>query len=161
MNLVVNIYKRKLMKMEFDRMKKIFFSKLWEYEAYCKVKIICFLNNMFGRVCMNLEWGSCEKNLQVSKYIISFNSPRKKLILLHQVNKRGHYWRIMGNEMLIKVGKSKITFDILNKSWGNLINNHYKKSWFSKGSTWPKCPHWLKGYSLWLRAWGMKDTSLF
>ncbi len=30
---------------------------------------------------------------------------------------------IMGNETLIKVGKSKKTFDISNKSWSNLIKN--------------------------------------
>jgi hypothetical protein len=29
----------------------------------------------------------------------------------------------MGNETLINIGKSKKAFDILNKSWSNLINN--------------------------------------
>jgi hypothetical protein len=47
------------------------------------------------------------------KGIINFNSPKKRLILLSQTNKRGHYWRILGNKMLIKVSKSKKTLDIL------------------------------------------------
>jgi hypothetical protein len=46
------------------------------------------------------------------KGIISFNSPRKRLILLSQPNKRGHCWRIVGNEMSIKVSKSKKTSNI-------------------------------------------------
>jgi hypothetical protein len=53
------------------------------------------------------------------KYIISFNSPIKRLILPSQLNKRGHYWRIVGNETLIKIGKSNKTLDILNKSWSS------------------------------------------
>jgi hypothetical protein len=38
------------------------------------------------------------------------------------MNKRGHYWRILGNETLIKAGKSKKK-DISNKSWSNPIDN--------------------------------------
>ncbi len=72
---------------------------------------------------MNQEWGSCERNFQKLKGIINFNSPRKRLIFLSQLNKRGHYWKIVGNVMLIKVGKSKKTLDILNKSWNSPINN--------------------------------------
>jgi hypothetical protein len=41
------------------------------------------------------------------------------LILLSQLNKRGHYWRTVGNETLIKIGKSNKTLDILNKSWSS------------------------------------------
>jgi hypothetical protein len=132
MNLVVNIYRKKLMKTKINRVKMIFFSNLWKYDAYCKVKSIYLLYKMFGKVCVNLEWGNCEKNLEVSKGIISFNTLRKKLILLSQTSKKGHYWKIMGNAMLIKVSKSKKTLDISNKSWGSPINNHYKKSWFFK-----------------------------
>jgi hypothetical protein len=72
---------------------------------------------------MNQKWDSHEKNLQRLKGIINFNSLRKKLILLNQLNKKGHYWRIVGNETFIKVGKSKKTLDILNKNWSSPINN--------------------------------------
>ncbi len=36
------------------------------------------------------------------------------------MSKRSHYYRIMGNETSIKVGKS---INISNKSWGNPIDN--------------------------------------
>jgi hypothetical protein len=49
------------------------------------------------------------------KGIINFHSPKKRLILLSQTNKRGHYRRILGNKMLIKFSKSKKTLDILNR----------------------------------------------
>jgi len=39
----------------------------------------------------------------------------------------------------------------------NSIRNHG----FSKGSTWLKCSHWPKGYSFWLKAWGMKTHGSF
>ncbi len=62
-------------------MKKFFVFKLWEYNTYCKIKSIHLLNKMFGRVYMNLEHGNYERSLQVSKGIINFNSPRKKIDL--------------------------------------------------------------------------------
>jgi hypothetical protein len=80
-------------------------------------------NKRFGRVRMNQEWGNCERNLQRLKNIINFNSPRKRLVLFSQSNKKGHYWRIMGNETSIKVDKSKKTLNIPNISWNSLINN--------------------------------------
>jgi hypothetical protein len=57
------------------------------------------------------------------KNIVNFNPPRKRLILLSQTSKKGHYWKIMGNEMLIKVSKSNKTLDILNKSYSSPMNN--------------------------------------
>jgi hypothetical protein len=60
------------------------------------------------------------------KDISNFNSPRKMLIFHSQLNKRGHCWGIVKNEMSIKVGKSNKTLDILNKSWSSLINNGLK-----------------------------------
>ncbi len=119
MNLVINLCKEKLTRTKIDNMKKIVFSKLWKHNTYCKIGSICFQNKKFKRVCTNQEWGSHEKNLQRLKYIISFNSPIKRLILPSQLNKRGHYWRIVGNETLIKIGKSNKTLDILNKSWSS------------------------------------------
>ncbi len=44
MNLVVNFQKRKLTRIEADKMKKIILSKLWEYDTYCKAKNIRFQN---------------------------------------------------------------------------------------------------------------------
>jgi hypothetical protein len=38
--------------------------------------------------------------------------PKKKVIFFSQPSERGHYWKIVGNEMSIKVGKSKKTLDI-------------------------------------------------
>jgi hypothetical protein len=57
------------------------------------------------------------------KGIFSFNSPRKRLILPSQSNKRGHYWKILGNETSIKVGKSKKTLNIFKRRWSSPINN--------------------------------------
>jgi len=51
------------MRMEVNKMKKIVFSKLWEHNAYYKIKNVHFQNKRFGRVYMNQEWGSHEKNL--------------------------------------------------------------------------------------------------
>jgi hypothetical protein len=99
MNLVINLYRKKLIRMEIDKVKKIVFSKLWEYDTYCKIGSVCLQNKRFGRVCLNKEWGNCEKNLQRLKFIFNFNSLRKRLILFNQSSKRGHYWKIVGNEM--------------------------------------------------------------
>ncbi len=114
------------MKTEIDKMKKIVFSKLWEYNAYYKVGSIRLQYKRFGRVCMNKKWGNCERSLQKLKGIINFNPLRKRSILPNQLNKRGHYnnyWKIVGSEMSIKVGKSKKTLDILNWVWSSPINN--------------------------------------
>jgi hypothetical protein len=35
----------------------------------------------------------------------------------------GHYCRIVGNESLIEIDKSKKTLNIINKSWGSPVNN--------------------------------------
>jgi hypothetical protein len=56
---------------------------------------------------MNQEWGRHEINLQRLKNIISFNSPKKRLIVPNQLNKKGHYYIIVGKETSIKVNKSK------------------------------------------------------
>jgi hypothetical protein len=48
----------------------------------------------------------------------NFNSPCRRLILLNQTNKKDHYYGIMHNETLIKVGKSKNTLNITNIGWG-------------------------------------------
>ncbi len=109
MNLVINLHMRKHTRVETNKMKKIIFSKLWEHNTYCKVKSIHFQNK---RVCKNQGRGNHERSFQRLKGIISFNSPRKRLILLSQPNKRGHCWRIVGNEMSIKVSKSKKTSNI-------------------------------------------------
>ncbi len=82
-------------------------SKLWKYDTYYKVKNICLQNKSFGKVYMNKKWGNCEINLQKLKSVISFDFPRKRLILPNQSSNKGHYWRIMGNETLIKINKSK------------------------------------------------------
>jgi hypothetical protein len=105
MNLIINlckIYKNKSQEDEEDCP-----FKLWEYNTNYKVISVCFLNKRFGRVYVNQSWDSCEKNLQNLKGINNFNSPQKRLIILSQMNKRGHYWRILGNETWIKVSKSK------------------------------------------------------
>jgi len=128
MNLIINLHKRKNTKMEVDMMKKIVFSKLWKYGAYCKVRNVHLQNKRFKRVYMNKGCGSLEKNLQRLKGIISLNFPRKRLILLSQMSKRGNYWKILSNETLIKVAKSKKTLEISNRSWNNLVNNGLQKS---------------------------------
>jgi hypothetical protein len=115
LNLVIIFCKRKLTRTKVNKMKKIFFYKLWEHNTYCKVESVCLQNKRFGRVYINQTWGGCERSLQRLKGIINFNSLRNKLIFFSQPNKRGHYWRIMGNETSIKVDKSKKTLDILNK----------------------------------------------
>jgi hypothetical protein len=123
MNLIINLCERKLTRIETNTMKFFAFSKLWEYGAYCKVKSTCLQDKRSGRAYMNQEWGSHERSFQILKKIINFNSPRKKLILLNQSNKKGHYWRIVGNEISIKVGKSKKRLNILNKNYSSPINN--------------------------------------
>jgi len=35
--LIINLHKKKLIRMEVDKMKKIVFSKLWKHNAYHKV----------------------------------------------------------------------------------------------------------------------------
>jgi hypothetical protein len=72
---------------------------------------------------MNQEWGSRERNLQRFKDIINFNFSRKILILHSQSSKKGHDSRIVGNETLIKISKSKKTLDISNRNWNNLVHN--------------------------------------
>jgi hypothetical protein len=104
-------------------MRKIVFSKLWKHDTYCKVGSAHFQDKRFRKVYMNQEWGNREISLWRLKGIINFSPPRKRLILLNQLSKQGYYWKIVGNEMLIKVGKSKKTLDILNRSWSSLINN--------------------------------------
>jgi hypothetical protein len=42
MNFIINIHKKKLMRMEANMVKKIVFSKLWEHDAYYKVRSVCF-----------------------------------------------------------------------------------------------------------------------
>jgi hypothetical protein len=61
------------------------------------------------------EWGNHETSLQKLKGIINFNPPRKRFVLSNQMNKRGHYSKLFGNEKSIKVNKSKKTLDISNK----------------------------------------------
>jgi hypothetical protein len=56
-----------------------------------KSKTSIFEDKRFGRLYMSKKWGSRERSLQRLKGIINFNSPKKKLILLSQTNKRGHY----------------------------------------------------------------------
>jgi hypothetical protein len=67
--------------------------------------------------------GSHEGGLQRLKGIFNFNSLKKRLILLKQMNKRGHYCGTMCNESSIKIGEPKKTLNILNKSWGSPIHN--------------------------------------
>jgi hypothetical protein len=57
MNLIINFHKKKFMKMETDKMKKIVFSKLWEYNTYRKVESIYLQNKRFGRVYVNKKNG--------------------------------------------------------------------------------------------------------
>ncbi len=64
-----------------------------------------------------------KKIFKYSKALYASTPYKKRLILLNQMSNMSHYCRIMGNEMSIKVGKSKKTLNILNKSQGSLINN--------------------------------------
>jgi len=123
MNIVINMHKKKITRMEIDKMKKIVLFKLWHHNTYCKVRNVCFQDKRFGRVYMNQKWGSHERSFQILKGIISFNSSRKRLILPNQSSKKGHYSRIVGNKTLIEVNKSKKTLDILNRNWSNIV--HY------------------------------------
>jgi hypothetical protein len=123
MNLVINFHKKKLTRMEIDKMEKFVFFKLWHHDTYCKVISVCLQNKRFGKVYINQKWGSHQRRLQILKGIISFNSSRKRLILPNQSSKKGHYSRIVGNETLIKVSKYKKTLDILNRNWSNIV--HY------------------------------------
>jgi hypothetical protein len=93
------------------------------YSLSCESKIekIYFQDKRFGKVYMNQKWGGRERSLQRLKGIINFNSSRKRLIFPSQLNKRGHYSKIVGNETLIKVSKSKKTLDISNRNWSNLV----------------------------------------
>jgi hypothetical protein len=50
MSLVINVCRKKLTKMEANKMKKIIFSKLWKHNTYSKVKSICFQDKRFGNV---------------------------------------------------------------------------------------------------------------
>jgi hypothetical protein len=63
-------------------MKKIVFSKLWEYVTmYYKGESIHPQNKKFEKVYMNQKWGNYEKNVQRLKSIINFNSLKKMLVL--------------------------------------------------------------------------------
>jgi hypothetical protein len=64
---------------------------------------------------MNQKWGNCEKNIQRLEDVISFNSLRERLILPN-MSKKGHYHKIVANEMPIKIGESKKTLNITNES---------------------------------------------
>jgi hypothetical protein len=97
-------------------MKKIVFFKFWEHSAYYKARNIRLQNKRIIMVCMNQKWGNCEKKFQRLKDIISLNSAKKRSIYPSQSSKKGHYWRIVGNEMLIKVNKYKKALDVSNKS---------------------------------------------
>ncbi len=123
MNLIVHLFKKKFTKTKADIMKKIIFSKLWKYGAYYKVENIRHENKRFGKVYMNRKCSNCEKKIQKLKGVINFNSLRKMFIFWNQMNKRGHYWRIFGNEKSIKNGKSKKTLNILKRSWSSLVKN--------------------------------------
>ncbi len=63
--------------MEVNRMKKIVFSKLWKYDAYYKVKNVHLQDKWFGKVCMNQEWGNCERSFQRLK-AFSTSTPQEK-----------------------------------------------------------------------------------
>jgi hypothetical protein len=67
--------------------------------------------------------GAVVKKLSKIERHYQFEFLEKKLIFFSQPNKKGHYQRIMGNEMSIKIDKSKKTLDISNKSWSSPINN--------------------------------------
>ncbi len=80
------------------------------------------INNLKG-VQMNQGWGSHERNLQRLKDSFIFYSSCKRLILLKQMNKGGHYHGTMYNEKLVEFNKSKKTLNITDISWGNQIHN--------------------------------------
>jgi hypothetical protein len=54
-------------KNEIDMMKKIIFSKLWEYDTCYKVRKIYLQNKWCARVYMNQKWGSHERSFQILK----------------------------------------------------------------------------------------------
>jgi hypothetical protein len=99
--------RKKLRKQKLTSWRRFIFSKLWKYGAYCKVENVHHENKRFGKVCMNREWNSREWSFQKFKGVINFNSLRKRFILLNQMNKKSHHWKIFGNEKSIKNGKSK------------------------------------------------------
>jgi len=39
------------------------------------------------------------------------------------MDKRNHYHKIVGNETLIEIGKSKKTLNITNRRWGSVVEN--------------------------------------
>ncbi len=53
MNFTINFCRRKIMKIEANKMKKIVFSKLWKHNTYCKVENVHFQDKRFGKVYMN------------------------------------------------------------------------------------------------------------
>jgi hypothetical protein len=55
MNIIINLCKKKLMKMEVDMIKKIVFSKLGVHNAYRKIGSVRLQDRRFGKVCMNQE----------------------------------------------------------------------------------------------------------
>jgi hypothetical protein len=65
---------------------------------------------------MNQKWGNCEKKIQRLEDIINFNSLKERLILPNQMSKKGHYCKIVANEMPIKIGESKKTLNITNEN---------------------------------------------
>ncbi len=77
MNLIINLHERKLMRMEANKMKKIFFFKLWEYNIYYKFSSLHLQNKMFGRVYMNQEWAIMKKTFKDWK-ALSVSTPQEK-----------------------------------------------------------------------------------
>jgi len=55
MNIVINLCRKKLMKVEADMIKKIVFSKLRMHNAYRKIGSVRLQDRRFGKVCMNQE----------------------------------------------------------------------------------------------------------
>jgi hypothetical protein len=91
MNIIIDFEKEIFIRMKVNMMKKIVFSKLWEYNTYYKILNGCFSDKWFKRLRMNKKWGNCERSLQRLESTINFNSLGEKLILSNQTNMNGHY----------------------------------------------------------------------
>jgi hypothetical protein len=67
---------------------------------------------------------------------------------------------ILYTETFVRVKNYNMTFICNHPYWQKKFQTT-RNHGFSKGSIWLNYSHWPKGCSLWLKAWGMKDTWFF
>jgi len=91
----------------------------WKYlQQNQRVKLLDCVGHMPQYIGVNVK-----ETFKDWKAFATLTPKEKGWSFLSQLNKRSHYWRIVGNETSIKVGKSKKTLNIMNRSWNNPINN--------------------------------------